>query len=83
MGDSDFKLSKRIEESFFGAVGTSDCHKVGIMGGCGLECFVYQESRCHIPEEIKTYHVETDEDLEEHERLYCDLPKSPESSENT
>jgi hypothetical protein len=26
--------------------GTSDCFNVGIMGGCGFDCFVLQEGRC-------------------------------------
>ena len=34
-------------------VGTSDCFNVGISGGCGSECFVYQEGRCPEPQEIR------------------------------
>ncbi len=47
------KFSNRFEEAMYGAVGTSDCHKVGIWGGCGVDCWVYQEGRCPEPDEIK------------------------------
>lgn len=33
-------------------VGTSDCFNVGISGGCGPDCFVYQEGRCDEPQEM-------------------------------
>ena len=33
-------------------VGTSDCFNVGISGGCGPECFVYQDGRCKIADEL-------------------------------
>ena len=47
------KTHIRIEEALFGRVGTDDCHKVGIMGGCGSKCWVYKESRCPEPEGIE------------------------------
>lgn len=50
---TDIPVHIRIEEGLYGAVGTSDCHKVGIMGGCGPDCWVYQDGRCPIPDEIK------------------------------
>lgn len=58
-----------FEEKLYGAVGTDDCHKVGIMGGCGLECCVYQEGRCPVPAELAD-EIETEEEKEEHEELY-------------
>ncbi|MGM0837738.1 MAG: hypothetical protein ACQEV7_16405 [Bacillota bacterium] len=45
-------MKVNIEEQLYGAIGTDDCHKVGIMGGCGVSCWVYKEGRCPIPEEI-------------------------------
>lgn len=33
--------------------GVSDCFSVGISGGCGVHCWVYQEGRCEIPEHIE------------------------------
>lgn len=33
-------------------VGTSDCFNVGISGGCGPDCFAYQDGRCDEPAEI-------------------------------
>lgn len=59
--------SNRFEEQFYGAIGTSDCHKVGITGGCGLECHVYLDGKCGEPDEMK---LETDEDRELHKELY-------------
>lgn len=47
--------------------GTDECFNVGISGGCGLSCYVYQEGRCPIPEEMLP--LEGDE-LDEHNRLY-------------
>ena len=34
-------------------VGTSECFNVGISGGCGIDCFVYQKGECSEPEEIR------------------------------
>lgn len=65
--DEERALSNRIEEALYGRVGTSDCHKVGIMGGCGLDCWVYNDGRCTEPDEMT---FETEEDRENHERLY-------------
>ena len=64
----------RVEESLYGAIGTSDCHKVGIMGGCGLDCWVYQEGRCGVPDEM-IERFETDKDEENHKRLYGGSPR--------
>lgn len=46
-------MTKRpIEEALFGAIGTDDCHKIGIMGWCGDDCYIYREGKCeHIEEE--------------------------------
>ena len=33
-------------------VGTSACFNVGISGGCGEDCFVYQRGDCPEPDEI-------------------------------
>lgn len=42
-----------LDEMFYGSLSASDCEKVGMWGGCGVSCFVYQEGRCKNPEEIK------------------------------
>lgn len=65
----DFELSKHIEEGFYGIVGTSDCHKVGICGLCGLDCWVYLEGRCKEPDEMIN-RFECDEDRGIHNELY-------------
>jgi len=33
-------------------VGTSECFNVGISGGCGPDCYIYLEGRCHEPQEM-------------------------------
>lgn len=33
-------MDNRVEESLYGMVGTTDIHKVGMMGGCGIDCWV-------------------------------------------
>ncbi|MDC0763440.1 hypothetical protein POF51_22200 [Brevibacillus sp. AG] len=60
-------MDNRVEEALYGMVGTTDCHKVGIMGGCGIDCWVYQDGRCPEPDEMA---LETEEDKQNHERLY-------------
>jgi hypothetical protein len=72
--DKERELSNRFEEALYGRVGTSDCHKVGIWGGCGLDCWVYQDGRCPEPDEMT---FETEEDRMHHEQLY---PKEREST---
>lgn len=49
-------------------VGTSECFNVGISGGCGPECYIYLDARCHEPGEM----VERldDEELKLHSELY-------------
>lgn len=34
-------------------VGTSACFNVGISGGCGPDCFVYENGECPEPQEIE------------------------------
>lgn len=51
--DDERREHNLLEEALYGMVGTSDCHKVGIWGGCGVDCWVYQEGRCPEPDEIK------------------------------
>lgn len=51
--DEDTKLSIHIQESLYGSLSGDDCHRVGIMGGCGVDCWVYQEGRCPVPGEIE------------------------------
>jgi len=36
-------------------LGTSECFNVGISGGCGLDCFVYQKGECGVPHEITVF----------------------------
>lgn len=67
--NDDFRSSVKIEEALFGAIGTSDCHKVGIMGGCGLDCLVYREGKCPEPDEMVD-RFECDEDKNNHDLLY-------------
>lgn len=43
---------KNFEEGLFGKIGADDCHKVGIMGGCGVNCWIYQKGECEIADEI-------------------------------
>lgn len=78
MENDRLKLHNRIEEALFGRLGTTDCHKVGIMGGCGLDCWVYQDGRCPEPDEM-IERFETDEDRDNHEHLY----KRPEATVST
>jgi len=33
-------------------VGTSECFNVGISGGCGPDCFVYQKGECEVAGEM-------------------------------
>lgn len=63
----DLKESNHVEEAMYGRVGTSDCHKVGIMGGCGFNCWVYQDGRCPEPDEMT---FETPEEEVFHIMLY-------------
>lgn len=67
--DLNAKESRIFEEKIYGAIGTSDCHKVGIMGGCGLDCWVYQKGKCPVPDEMIS-RFETEEDRENHSELY-------------
>ncbi|WP_429842756.1 hypothetical protein [Brevibacillus sp. FIR094] len=60
-------MDNHLEEAFYGMVDTTDCHKVGIMGGCGIDCWVYQRGRCPEPDEMV---LETEEDKQNHKRLY-------------
>lgn len=68
----DFEISVRVEESAYGKLGTDDCHQVGIWGGCGLNCWVYQEGRCKEPDEMIP-RFETEEDREFHMNLYKEV----------
>ena len=33
-------------------VGTSNCFNVGISGGCGPKCFIYQTGECEVADEM-------------------------------
>lgn len=50
-------------------VGLSGCFTVGISGGCGLECYVYQNGECQEHAEMID-NLETEDDIEEYEELY-------------
>ena len=67
MNDIPFHI--RFEEAMYGAVGTSDCHQVGIMGGCGLDCWVYQDGRCGEPDEV-IEGITDQETIDEHYKMY-------------
>lgn len=72
MNEKDrFENAVKFEEAMYGAVGTSECHQIGISGGCGLECSVYLEGRCEEHEEMLP-HIETEEDKQEYKELYSD-----------
>ncbi|MFV1457367.1 hypothetical protein [Bacillus mycoides] len=73
-GKDNFDIGVRIEEGLFGALSTSDCHQVGISGGCGLDCHVYLSGRCEVHDEM-VERFETQEDAEEYEELYRDKNK--------
>ena len=40
-------------------VGTSECFNVGISGGCGPDCFVYQKGECEVGGEMIENHPAT------------------------
>jgi hypothetical protein len=50
-------------------VGLSGCFTVGISGGCGLECYVYQNGECENYAEMINK-LETEDDRLEYEELY-------------
>jgi hypothetical protein len=50
-------------------VGLSGCFTVGISGGCGLECYVYQNGECECPAEMID-RLDTEDDVKEYEELY-------------
>lgn len=50
-------------------VGLSGCFTVGISGGCGLECYVYQNGECENHAEMVDRLV-TEDDKLEYEELY-------------
>lgn len=58
-----------LEEAMYGIIGADDCHKVGIMGGCGLTCWVYQEGRCEVYGELED-RITTEEERKKHQELY-------------
>lgn len=49
-------------------VGTSECFNVGISGGCGADCFVYEKGECGESQEMIAR--ATKEQLVEHYELY-------------
>jgi hypothetical protein len=49
--------------------GLDGCFTVGQSGGCGLECWVYQEGKCEVADEM-VERFETVEDVETHNELY-------------
>ncbi|CAI3545695.1 hypothetical protein [Clostridium neonatale] len=50
-------------------VGLSGCFTVGVSGGCGLECYVYQNGECENHAEMIDM-LKTEEDVVEYEELY-------------
>lgn len=53
-------------------VGLDGCFTVGISGGCGVNCFVYQDGECTEPEEFieNKYKEMTDEEIKQFKELY-------------
>lgn len=49
--------------------GLDGCFTVGISGGCGTKCFVYQDGKCDVPEEM-IERLKTVEEKEESKSLY-------------
>lgn len=49
-------------------VGTSECFNVGISGGCGPDCFVYQKGECGEPQEMIP--ALNKEELVKHKEMY-------------
>jgi len=49
-------------------VGTSECFNVGMSGGCGPDCFVYQKGECGEPQEMLPRL--TEDELIHHQGLY-------------
>lgn len=66
---TNLQANNRVEEALYGGVGVPDCYKVGMWGGCGLDCWVYQEGRCGEPTEI-IEGVTDQETIEQHNKLY-------------
>jgi len=64
-------LKKEIlkEEEIYGSLFASDCHKVGIIGGCGLECWIYQEGNCEYHKEQLDI-LKTESGITNHNILY-------------
>lgn len=50
-------------------LGLSDCFTVGISGGCGLDCYVYQNGECDNHSEMIDK-FETENDIIEYKELY-------------
>lgn len=49
--------------------GLSGCFTVGISGGCGLDCYVYQNGDCQNHTEMID-RLETEDEINEYEELY-------------
>lgn len=58
-----------LHSSGYYPAGLDGCFTVGISGGCGLDCWVYQEGKCDTHVEMID-RLETDEDREGYEELY-------------
>lgn len=52
--------------------GLDGCFTVGISGGCGVNCFVYQDGECKEPEEFieNKYKEMSKEEIEQFKELY-------------
>ena len=50
-------------------VGTDECFNVGISGGCGVGCFVYQKGECGEPGEMVA-ELETADERANHKAMY-------------
>lgn len=50
-------------------VGMSGCYVVGLNGGCGIECPVYLDARCEVPDEVDIKSLSED-DRKLHISLY-------------
>lgn len=63
-------------------VGTDGCFNVGISGGCGVKCYVYQEGDCGEPQEMVPLLIDMVE-IARHNELYGTSLKGPQRQEKT
>lgn len=69
--ESAVKYANRLYATGYYPAGLDSCFCVGISGGCGLECFVYQNGECRNPDELYDNCINKDsEEEKEHFEMY-------------